>query len=151
MPTDATRNLPGVRTLKVPLFKGVSGFSRRNGGCAWYTVSHGPPTAESLHLRGPTLIHDARYRLRPIQLCRYYTRHMDRASAKNSNKHKGIHTFSSAGSSTNVDSDNGSRCQKVLTGDNVLLLGCQKSAMGAGPWLPQRHDTLGQTRGRPFS
>ena len=40
-------------------------------------------------------------------------------------------------SSTNVDLENGSRCQKVLTGDNVLLLGCQKSAMDAGPWLPQ--------------
>ena len=50
-------------------------------------------------------------------------------------------------SSTNVDLENGSRCQKVLTGDNVLLLECQKSAMDAGPWLPQAR---GMTRlGRP--
>ena len=83
---DATRNLPGVRTLKVPLFKGLSRFSRCRGDVGpWYTVSLGPPTAESLHLRATALIHDARYRLRPIQLCRYYTRHMDRASPKNSN------------------------------------------------------------------
>ena len=53
-------------------------------------------------------------------------------------------------SSTNVELENGSRCQKVLTGDNVLLWGCQKFCHGGEPWLPQRHDMLGQIGGRPF-
>ena len=53
-------------------------------------------------------------------------------------------------SSTNVELENGSRCQKVLMGDNILLWGCQKFCHGGEPWLPQRHDMLGQIGGRPF-
>ena len=52
-------------------------------------------------------------------------------------------------SSTNVDLENGSRCQKVLTGDNVLLLGCQKSAMDAGPY-PRGMTRLGRPEDAPF-
>ena len=76
--------------------------------------------------------------------------HIDRASMRNRHRLTRFTPSNSTVSSTNVELENGSRCQKVLTGDNVLLLGCQKFCHGGEPWLPQRHDTLGQNEGRPF-
>ena len=53
-------------------------------------------------------------------------------------------------SSTNVDLENGSRCQKVLTGDNVLLWGCQKSVMEASLGYPRGMIRLGRLEDAPF-
>ena len=53
-------------------------------------------------------------------------------------------------SSTNVDLENGSRCQKVPTGDNVLLWGCQKSVMEASLGYPRGMIRLGRLEDVPF-
>ena len=66
------------------------------------------------------------------------------------NRHRLTRFSNSTVSSTNVELENGSRCQKVLTGDNVLLWGCQKSAMEASLGYPRGMTRLGRPEDAPF-
>ena len=53
-------------------------------------------------------------------------------------------------SSTNVDLENGSRCQKVLTGDNVLLLGVRNLPWTRALGYPRGMTRLGRPEDAPF-